>query len=347
MQIAKNHWIPSAPLRARPLRDRLRAAALLFTALLLVRAAPTLRAGALYLITDGAVTAAIGETEPLSGEKLLITGAETGENGVMLSSGRAVSVTHDGKTLLTTTRAGESVEGLLARLKVEVGPLEMVHVDLSNERVRITVGTDFTYYETAVETAAHTTLLTPDYTMPKGTTEVVRPGADGTREVTYEVVWADGALLSRQAVAERGSTAVQEVARIGTLVTEAQPGDAIASVVTEADGSGYLLLVSGDSLHFTGSMAVTCTAYTTGHDGVGTITASGTTVHVGSVAVDKSVIPLGTRLFVDTAAAGYTYGMSVAEDTGVRGTKLDLFMETYDECIRFGVRQGTVYFLDA
>lgn len=55
---------------------------------------------------------------------------------------------------------------------------------------------------------------------------------------------------------------------------------------------------SGDSVHFSGSMKVTCTAYTAGYGGVGTRTATGTTVHVGTVAVDKKVIPLGTEMFI-------------------------------------------------
>ena len=111
---------------------------------------------------------------------------------------------------------------------------------------------------------------------------------DGTREVVYEVVYADGELVSRQAVAEQNNTSVTEYAYVGTLVKEAQAGDTIASVVKNSDGSGYLLMQSGDALHFTGSMEVKCTAYTTGYDGVGTITATGTTVAHGCVAVDKS-----------------------------------------------------------
>ena len=79
-------------------------------------------------------------------------------------------------------------------------------------------------------------------------------------------------------------------------------------------------------------------------DGVGTITATGTTVAHGCVAVDKSVIPLGTTMFITSGS--YTYGMAHAEDTGVRGAKIDLFMDTYDECIQFGRRNSVAYFLD-
>ena len=83
-------------------------------------------------------------------------------------------------------------------------------------------------------------------------------------------------------------------------------------------------------------MEVKCTAYTTGYDGVGTRTAT--------VVVDKSVIPLGTTMFITSGS--YTYGMSHAEDTGVRGAKIDLFMDTYNECIQFGRRNSVAYFLD-
>ena len=42
------------------------------------------------------------------------------------------------------------------------------------------------------------------------------------------------------------------------------------------------------------------------------------------------------------------YGLAVAEDTGgaVKGNKIDLYFNTYRECINFGVRTATVYVLD-
>ena len=42
----------------------------------------------------------------------------------------------------------------------------------------------------------------------------------------------------------------------------------------------------------------------------------------------------------------YVYGFAVAEDTGVRGNTIDLYMDTNRECIQFGVRECTVYILD-
>ena len=67
--------------------------------------------------------------------------------------------------------------------------------------------------------------------------------------------------------------------------------------------------------------------------------------HVGSVAVDKSVIPLGTRMYI-VAGGNVVYGLAVAEDTGVKGNTIDLYYDTYEECIQFGRRNCTVYILE-
>ena len=89
---------------------------------------------------------------------------------------------------------------------------------------------------------------------------------------------------------------------------------------------------------------MTATAYTAGHGGADYTTATGTFVRIGTVAVDKRVIPLGTRMYIVTDD-GYVYGLSTAEDTGVRGNKVDLYFETYRDCINFGRRGCTVYIL--
>ena len=66
---------------------------------------------------------------------------------------------------------------------------------------------------------------------------------------------------------------------------------------------------------------------------------------MGTVAVDKSTIPLGTRMYIVAANGSVIYGLAVAEDTGVKGNKIDLYYDTYDECIQFGRRTCTVYIL--
>lgn len=318
---------------------------LTFAAVMTLNGLPDVRAQALYLITDGEKSAVLDGTTSVADDRIIVTGAYSANPEVVLTAGEKVTVFHGSGVDYATTRSGESVRSLLNRLKINMSPLEMAVVDISGEEITVKIASDFVYYETAKETAAHTTIYTPAYNRPKGEIEVVQEGIDGTREVVYEVVYADGQVVSRQAVSESGNTSVTELAYCGTLVSDVQPGDTILSVVHEGNG-GYLKMSSGDSVHFTDKMTVTCTAYTAGVGRVDSVTATGTTARVGTVAVDKRVIPLGTKMFI-VGSSGYTYGYAVAEDTGVRGATVDVYLDTLEECLSFGrQKNSTVYILD-
>jgi len=71
-------------------------------------------------------------------------------------------------------------------------------------------------------------------------------------------------------------------------------------------------------------------------------TAIGMRAGNGVVAVDPSVIPLGTRLYIEG------YGPAVAGDVGraIRGRRIDLGYDTYREAIAWGRRTVRVYVLD-
>ena len=88
-------------------------------------------------------------------------------------------------------------------------------------------------------------------------------------------------------------------------------------------------------------------AYTYGEDG-GNVTATGIRPYKGIVAVDPRVIPLGTKLYIETADGSYVYGTAVAADTGsaIKGNKIDLFLESESACNRFGRRTVNVYVLN-
>ena len=238
----------------------------------------------------------------------------------------------------------------------------MIGVKLSENSVEVNVASELTYYDYVTETAPFSTQRVANPDMLEGEEKVVQEGADGVRSSVYEVVWSNGAQLSRQFVEELDTTAVDKIVEYGTAKPKPKPsetkqdpdgilaehgetGGGIANVSENADGSGTLTLKDGTVLNYSGVRSMTATAYTTGHGGVGTRTASGTAVHVGSVAVDKSVIPLGTRMYI-VAGGNVVYGLAVAEDTGVKGSKIDLYYDTYEECIQFGRRSCTVYILE-
>ena len=77
-------------------------------------------------------------------------------------------------------------------------------------------------------------------------------------------------------------------------------------------------------------------------------TASGTRARVGAVAVDPRVIPLGTKLYIESADGFPTYGFAVAEDTGgaIKGNRIDVFYNSRSQALRFGRRNVVVYILE-
>ena len=306
-------------------------------------------ADALYILTgagDEAVLLDETAEAPDFSSQMVYVGSGANGYELTLKAGRPVRIQY-GNTILGTTAQGETISELLARFDIIPGPLDGVLVDIGESRITLTVGSDLTYYEARTRTQGYETqrVATPD--LLQGQEEVVQAGKIGISTDIYEVVWSNGHEISRQWAEQTESTAVTEIIRYGTSVTSVDPSDKLVNVSTGSDGSGVLTFASGATMKFSQARTMKCTAYTAGHDGVGTRTATGTTVHRGTVAVDQRYIPLGTRMFIVTEKGSYVYGMAKAEDTGMRGNnKLDLYMDTYAECINFGRRDCKVYILN-
>lgn len=71
------------------------------------------------------------------------------------------------------------------------------------------------------------------------------------------------------------------------------------------------------------------------------VTASGAIVEASrTIAVDSSIIPLGSEVVIN----GNTY---TAEDTGsaIKGNRIDIYFETHQEALNFGVQYADVYII--
>lgn len=76
------------------------------------------------------------------------------------------------------------------------------------------------------------------------------------------------------------------------------------------------------------------------------ITASGreATPYV-SVAVDQSVIPLGSDVLIDYGDGEIHYCRADDTGSGVNGNHIDLCVTTHQEAIRLGVKHATIYWI--
>lgn len=169
--------------------------------------------------------------------------------------------------------------------------------------------------------------------LAKDTSRVVRAGEVGKKTQVATVYLLDGKEVHREVHSE--SVLKEPVAEIVDVGTN-------ENVITAPDGTAYAY-----------SKVITCkaTAYddsfaSNGHWGA--ITATGKALQYGMVAVDPKVIPLGTRLYIETPDRSWVYGYAVAEDTGgaIKGNRVDLFYPSTSTCMQFGRRDVNVYVLE-
>ncbi len=101
---------------------------------------------------------------------------------------------------------------------------------------------------------------------------------------------------------------------------------------------------SGEAVAYEDVLTGTCTAYTDNAE-----TATGASPDYGDVAVDPTLIPYGTRLYITAEDGSYVYGYATAVDTGAAmedGDVLcDLYLDSEEECDDFGRREMLVYLL--
>ena len=182
-----------------------------------------------------------------------------------------------------------------------------------------------------------------DPNLAEGVQQVRVAGQAGQLRITANVAYINSAEVSRTVLSE--TVIEQPVNAVVVVGTGTEPKE---QSNMPAIGDGIIVTTSGEVLSYSKKAKFTATAYTKTDAGCNDITATGTQVRVGTVAVDPKVIPYGTRMFIVTNDGSYIYGIGTAEDCGgaINGNRLDLYFDTKDECWQFGVRSCTVYFLD-
>ena len=192
--------------------------------------------------------------------------------------------------------------------------------------VRVEKVTDVVEEETnfAVETKKEDSLL-------KGKEKLIQPGVNGTVSRTYEVVKENGKEVSRNMVSEQTiKEPTKKVVAVGTKVVTANVSRGANSSASSGEKEFY----------------ATATAYTAYCNGCSGVTATGVDLksnpNLKVIAVDPSVIPLGSKVWVEG------YGYAVAGDTGgaIKGNKIDLFMASKSKAYNFGRKKVRVKVLN-
>ena len=244
------------------------------------------------------------------------------KDGQTITVQRAVPVTllADGEVREIKTLAG-TVSDLLVEQEVELG-----NEDLVLPEVATTVTGDMTIKVVRVQTAMEEKEVAIPFnsrrnntpSLNKGETRVAQVGKNGMEIQKWQVAYHDGQEVGRDLITKETIVApVDQVVQVGTLQTISR---------------------GGQELRYTRTLDVTATAYTyTGRN-----TASGVPPRVGGVAVDTSVIPMHTRMYVE----GYGYAVALDRGGAIKGNKIDVFLETSSEARRWGVKRVKVYVLE-
>ncbi len=285
--------------------------------------------------TGRALTSTV-ETQTINLSDALYQLQETGlgmeplVSSINITDNYAVTVKCDGDTRTIFTEE-TTVGGVLEQMDITLDTYDTVNLDLDSpiaEGTLVKVSRAEIYYETEYTDIPYETVRTEDPNMEEGTEVVTQEGKNGTSFAYYQVVVRDDEepeyiLLDSGIQTEP----VTEEITYGTYIPNT------------------LITASGERVYYSQVLTCTATAYT---DYSGQPTATGTTPRVGAIAVDPSVIPYGTKMYIVTTDGSVVYGYATAEDCGgaIKGNRVDLYYNTESECIQFGRRSVLVYILE-
>ena len=308
-----------------------------------------------YVITDGdrVVTCTTFATNPeqvLEEAGLVLTGEDTYTtaegDAIRVHRGCTVNISYHGQKLQTSA-SGETVGELLENLNLTVGKSDVLSHPADSQiydGMHLRIDAVVTREESYTALLRREVTVCNDASIPAGTTEILVEGRDGEVLRTAQVTYINGVEVERKVLGE--NVTIQPVTQIVAVGTGETP-EAVNPEGMPIIGDGYIILPTGEVLTYTRTDTVRATAYTHTDAGCDMITATGSVVHRGTVAVDPRFVPYGTRMFIVANDGSYVYGVAEAEDCGgaIKRDRMDLYFPTYAECMACGWRTCTVYFL--
>lgn len=203
----------------------------------------------------------------------------------------------------------EGTDEVLPSLDTEIG--QDINVKIVNVEAKDIVKSENISFDTVIQ---------KDSSLDSSVQQVKSEGTNGEKQITYKIIYKDGQEVSRE---------------VKSAKVIAEP---VNKVIVKGTGNAYASRGS-DNIAYKKKLSVVSTAYS-GHSA----TATGRTPvrdsnGLSTIAVDPSVIPLGSKVYVEG------YGYAIAADTGgaIKGNKIDLYLNSENECINWGRRTVNLF----
>lgn len=181
--------------------------------------------------------------------------------------------------------------------------------------------------------------------------QVIQKGKDGLKEVTYKVKYQNDIEISRTVIKEKilkktVNKIVQVTDKTSRSAIERYGSTSIAEAA--ANSSALAKKVEGikpivKTLNTSAYTASTCDKKPT-DKGYG-VTASGAKVKSWYTVAAGKAYPMGTVIYIPALKNKPNGGWFVVQDRGgaIKNNKLDIYMSTYNECIKFGRKNLECY----
>ena len=263
---------------------------------------------------------------------------------IKITRAMPVSVEADGENEVVYVTKG-TVQDILEKAKVTLREKDLVNYSLTEQvkpydRIKVTRMDEEILIET--EAIPYQVITKQNNQMDEGVNQVVQEGKQGELERKIQVTYRDGAEIARNLVSEEVSVPpVDHIVEKGTVkhVTNSR----------------------GDVIRYSSARKMVATAYTAGPESTGKspgdrnygITSSGRAVRPHHTIAAPPDIPIGTKVYIPElvnfwAKRGVSIdGIFTVEDRGggIKGNKVDIFMDSINMTRIWGRRSVTVYFI--
>lgn len=210
--------------------------------------------------------------------------------------------------------------------RVEPGLVEKVEAKNTVNVIRIEKVTDV-----VEEPVDYAVITKKDDSLLKGKESIVKEGKKGLTSKEYEVIKENGKEVKRELLSKKVVSKKQDkVVMVGTKTITAQ----------ESPKATNVNATSGKEIY------VSATAYTASCQGCSGVTSTGVDLksnpNAKIIAVDPSVIPMGSQVYVE----GYGYATAADKGGAIKGNKIDVFFSSKNDAYRWGVKKVKIRVLN-